>query len=78
LASDTKGLPLTYTLVNPPPGATIDPASGLLQFSAQTTGAYSLAISVNSSSGVAAVQTFQFTVCPIASYWMNGMGGMCM
>lgn len=77
-ATDSKGLPLSYSLIDAPPGASIDAVTGKLSFLSPDPGVFSFAVKASSDSGALAIQQLRVTVCAQGTYWMNGMGGMCM
>jgi hypothetical protein len=80
---ESSGVPTsTYALTDPPAGMTIDPATGIISWTAGTTGDYQVTVTASNSGGEA-VQAFTISVSPepicpadITSYWkLDETGG---
>jgi hypothetical protein len=65
-AIDPDGDNLTYSLKTAPPGMTIDPSSGLIQWNVpvETTGKTSITVSVTDGHGGEAIQNFNLDIKP--------------
>ena len=60
-AIDPENDPLTFSLTSPPSGMTIDPFTGVINWTPAQTGSFNIAISVNDGQGGLAAKTQSFT-----------------
>ncbi|MDD2768270.1 MAG: Ig domain-containing protein [Methylococcus sp.] len=79
IATDSKQLPLAFSLSGQPEGMSIDAATGLISWTpaAGTSGTFSFKVTASNSQGGSYTQAVRVTVCAAPLHWHAAMG-MCM
>lgn len=80
VATDSKSLPIRYSLGGAPSDMNIDPSSGLITWKATQPGTFQFSAVATDSQGIGKSQLVTITVCTGSEgdKWMTDMGGMCM